>query len=50
MEYTFGVRDVLLKVLLLFTVELNSNIYPSHGYTALVEDEICKTYQAILAS
>ena len=25
-------------------------IYPSHGYTALVEDEICKKYQAILAS
>ena len=25
-------------------------IYPSHGYTALVEDEICKIYQAILAS
>ena len=24
-------------------------IYPSHGYTALVADEICKTYQAILA-
>ena len=25
-------------------------IYPSHGYTALVEDEICKKYQAVLAS
>ena len=25
-------------------------IYPSHGYTALEEDEICKKYQAILAS
>jgi len=25
-------------------------IYPSHGYTALAEDEICKKYQAILAS
>ena len=23
-------------------------IYPSHGYTALVADEICKNYQAIL--
>ena len=27
-----------------------SIIYPSHGYTALVEDEFCKKYQAILAS
>ena len=25
------------------------DIYPSHGYTALVADEICKKYQAILA-
>ena len=25
-------------------------IYPSHGYTALVEHKICKKYQAILAS
>ena len=25
------------------------HIYPSHGYTALVADEICKNYQAILA-
>ena len=24
-------------------------IYPSHGYTALVADEICQKYQAILA-
>ena len=24
-------------------------IYPSHGYTALVKDEICKKYQPILA-
>ena len=25
------------------------HIYPSHGYTALVANEICKKYQAILA-
>ena len=25
------------------------SIYPSHGYTALVANEICKKYQAILA-
>ena len=24
-------------------------IYPSHGYTALVANEICKKYQAVLA-
>ena len=25
------------------------NIYPSHGYTALVANQMCKKYQAILA-
>ena len=30
--------------------QLYDDIYPSHGYTALVEDEICKNYQAVLAS
>ena len=32
------------------TIEIYTEISPSHDYTALVEDEICKKYQAILAS
>ena len=49
---TAAVSRNLLKTmsdLFFCQAQLYINIYPSHGYTALVADEICKTYQAILA-